>query len=334
MRHVPVRLLTASAFEPFGEVLTVPGAPGRDYFERALCNLCPGAWPSPSLSRTAPLSGTVLRVGCMERHAYSSRSFVPLGPARFLVLPGGAARGCGRPGHGARRGLPGGIGAGRDLRGGYLAPRHDRARCARRLRGFHVARRDGRGRGVRAGGAVRSVACMGATAARSCVSGTINAATSRRCRVPPVAHRLVELRAFQCPPRGGPHAGRPAANTASHRGGRPEGGSQIPQSNRLPVGRCGDERGAGGAGAGAASGPGASGLGRGKRRCTARGVPATGRPLRFRSTAPTRAGTLARDDACRGAPAGVAGPSPVCGVRTCQDKPTSAAWTPRPSPGR
>lgn len=81
-----VRPLTAAAFEPFGEVLRVPGVPGRDYFERALRSDRLGAWPSLSLSRAAPLSGTALRVEAMERHAYSSQSFVPLGPTRFLVL--------------------------------------------------------------------------------------------------------------------------------------------------------------------------------------------------------------------------------------------------------
>lgn len=81
-----VQPLTAAAFEPFGEVLTVPDAPGRVYFERMLRSERPGAWPSLSLSRAEPLPGMKLRVETMERHASSSQSFIPLGPARFLAL--------------------------------------------------------------------------------------------------------------------------------------------------------------------------------------------------------------------------------------------------------
>lgn len=81
-----VQPLTATAFEPFGEVLTAPDVPGRTYFEQILHSKRPGAWPSLSLLRAAPLPGTTLRVEVMERHAFSSQSFVPLGPARFVAL--------------------------------------------------------------------------------------------------------------------------------------------------------------------------------------------------------------------------------------------------------
>ena len=82
MRAVP---LTAAAFAPFGEVLTPPDAPGHDYFERALANGRPGAWPSLSLTLREPAVSPVT-VTAMERHAWSSQSFVPLDPARWLVL--------------------------------------------------------------------------------------------------------------------------------------------------------------------------------------------------------------------------------------------------------
>ena len=82
MRAVP---LTAAAFAPFGEVLAAPGAPGREYFERALANRRPGAWPSLSLT-LRELAASPVTVTAMERHAWSSQSFVPLDPARWLVL--------------------------------------------------------------------------------------------------------------------------------------------------------------------------------------------------------------------------------------------------------
>jgi ureidoglycolate lyase len=85
--------LSAEAFEPFGEVLQTP-IDGRAYFERALGNARSGAWPSLSIARrpAAPKGPIVARR--MERHEFSSQSFVPMEPARFLVLvaphaPGG-----------------------------------------------------------------------------------------------------------------------------------------------------------------------------------------------------------------------------------------------------
>ncbi len=82
MRALP---LDAAAFAPFGEVLTVPDQPGRTYFEGALANGRSSAWPSLSLSLRAPFS-LPLRITTMERHAFSSQSFVPLGAARWLIV--------------------------------------------------------------------------------------------------------------------------------------------------------------------------------------------------------------------------------------------------------
>ena len=62
--------LNAEAFAPFGEVLAVPDQPGRAYFEAALSNKRPGAWPSLSLSMREPSSAPV-HVTAMERHAFS-----------------------------------------------------------------------------------------------------------------------------------------------------------------------------------------------------------------------------------------------------------------------
>lgn len=90
MRAVP---LTAEAFAPFGQVLDPPTLPGRVYFDQRLENRRAGAHPSLSLAMRAP-SSLPFRVEKMERHAFSSQSFVPLDPVRYLVLvaphaPGG-----------------------------------------------------------------------------------------------------------------------------------------------------------------------------------------------------------------------------------------------------
>ncbi len=78
--------LTATAFAPFGEVLETPAEPGRTYFETALANRRPGAWPSLSLSRKAPLAALPLASTVMERHRHSSQSFIPMEAGRWLVI--------------------------------------------------------------------------------------------------------------------------------------------------------------------------------------------------------------------------------------------------------
>jgi ureidoglycolate lyase len=46
--------LTPESFAPFGQVITTPIAPGRDYFSEALTNAGPQARPSLSLAYRAP----------------------------------------------------------------------------------------------------------------------------------------------------------------------------------------------------------------------------------------------------------------------------------------
>jgi len=78
--------LTAEAFAPFGEVLEGPAEPGRLRFEAALANRRPTAWPSLSLTCKAPLDSLPLRTRVMERHRFSSQSFVPMETGRWLVI--------------------------------------------------------------------------------------------------------------------------------------------------------------------------------------------------------------------------------------------------------
>ena len=78
--------LTAESFAPFGEVLETPGAPGRAYFDRALANRRSAASPSLSIVLKEPLDATPLRSKTMERHAFSSQSFIPLDAGRWLAV--------------------------------------------------------------------------------------------------------------------------------------------------------------------------------------------------------------------------------------------------------
>ena len=84
--------LTSAAFLPYGDVIECPAMPGRTYFEDALSSLRPKARPSISLTVKAPLTDLPLRSTTMERHEFSSQSFIPQESGRWLciVAPHGA----------------------------------------------------------------------------------------------------------------------------------------------------------------------------------------------------------------------------------------------------
>ena len=102
-----VEPLAADPFAPFGDVLEIPHASGRTYFNRALANLRPSARPSLSLSRKEQLSSLPLRALQMERHEFSSQSFVPIDVGRWLVVVAPRAAGGGPDMAGARAFLAG-----------------------------------------------------------------------------------------------------------------------------------------------------------------------------------------------------------------------------------
>jgi ureidoglycolate lyase len=78
--------LSAAAFAPYGEVIAPPVAPGRDYFDQGLKNGRASAWPSLSMTHSRPLAVLPLEVKILERHAFSSQSFVPLEVSRWLII--------------------------------------------------------------------------------------------------------------------------------------------------------------------------------------------------------------------------------------------------------
>jgi ureidoglycolate lyase len=84
--RLTARPLTAEAFAPFGEVLEAPDGPGRAYFDRALANLRPAASLSLSLVVKEPIAALPLRSTVMERHPFSSQSFIPQDAGRWLVV--------------------------------------------------------------------------------------------------------------------------------------------------------------------------------------------------------------------------------------------------------
>ncbi len=85
MRIVAVPL-TPKAFAPYGDVLTPPDDFGRAYFDEGLQTSRSTARPSLSLSRVRPLTSLPLEAKVLERHEFSSQSFLPLDVARWLVV--------------------------------------------------------------------------------------------------------------------------------------------------------------------------------------------------------------------------------------------------------
>jgi ureidoglycolate lyase len=92
--EIEARPLEPEAFAPFGEVLEIPPNAGRTYYESVLGSLRPDAWPSLSIARRQDVDALPFAVKQMERHEFSSQSFVPIDARRWLVVvaphaPGG-----------------------------------------------------------------------------------------------------------------------------------------------------------------------------------------------------------------------------------------------------
>ena len=85
--HLKVQPLTPEAFAPYGEIISFPDRVGRTYFEDALGNL--RDWAKPSLSTTfkpATPAGASITIDLLERHEFSSQTFIPLSDVRWLIV--------------------------------------------------------------------------------------------------------------------------------------------------------------------------------------------------------------------------------------------------------
>jgi ureidoglycolate lyase len=78
--------LTKEAFAPYGDVIDVPSEPGRTYYEDALGNLRPNALPSLSMTLRPNTPAGPIKAEMLERHEFSSQTFVPVDVARWLVV--------------------------------------------------------------------------------------------------------------------------------------------------------------------------------------------------------------------------------------------------------
>ncbi len=87
--------LTREAFAPFGEVIDLPTEAGRVYYEEALGNLRPAARASLSMALREPTPDRPLKAELLERHEFSSQTFVPIDVSRLLIVVAPHAEGGG-----------------------------------------------------------------------------------------------------------------------------------------------------------------------------------------------------------------------------------------------
>src|SRR5881409_4126406 len=146
MMRIVATPLTPKSFAPYGDVLMAPDDFGRAYFDAGLQTSRSTARPSLSVSRVRPLTSLPLEAKVLERHEFSSQSFLPLDVSRWLVVVAPSAADGGPdaaravaflagPGHGVTYHAgtwhpppaddPGSPGA---LRGGHVARRHEHGR--------------------------------------------------------------------------------------------------------------------------------------------------------------------------------------------------------------
>jgi ureidoglycolate lyase len=78
--------LTKEAFAPFGDVIDMPAEAGRFYHDDALGDRRPAASPSLSIALKAPTEDRPLGSQEMERHEFSSQTFIPIDVGRWLIV--------------------------------------------------------------------------------------------------------------------------------------------------------------------------------------------------------------------------------------------------------
>jgi ureidoglycolate lyase len=78
--------LTAEGFAPYGDVATRPTGERRRYLPTMTDSTLPGGGCAVWISSAAALGSLPLRPTQLERHPYTSQTFVPLGGSRYLAI--------------------------------------------------------------------------------------------------------------------------------------------------------------------------------------------------------------------------------------------------------
>ncbi|PHY05690.1 MAG: ureidoglycolate lyase [Alcaligenaceae bacterium] len=86
MQTIKSKPLNAKDFAPFGDVIEMPTAAGRTYFQDSLANLRPQASVSLSTIFKEPTNDLPIEVKLLERHEFSSQSFLPAHVKSWLIV--------------------------------------------------------------------------------------------------------------------------------------------------------------------------------------------------------------------------------------------------------
>ncbi len=78
--------LTKEAFAPFGDIINMPRDAGRFYYDDALGNLRANGQPSLSVALKAETPDRPLTSDLLERHEFSSQTFIPVDVGRWLIV--------------------------------------------------------------------------------------------------------------------------------------------------------------------------------------------------------------------------------------------------------
>jgi ureidoglycolate lyase len=84
--EIMAQSLTADAFALFGEVIDPLTYPGRKFFNEGLANARAGAEVNLSRARLDPLTDLPLLARELERHEFSSQTFLPINVSRYLII--------------------------------------------------------------------------------------------------------------------------------------------------------------------------------------------------------------------------------------------------------
>ena len=78
--------LDAEGFRPFGQVFAGPAEPGRESFNEFLENTRANADVDLSIATISPLDKLPMQAKTLERHPYSSQTFIPIRTGRYLII--------------------------------------------------------------------------------------------------------------------------------------------------------------------------------------------------------------------------------------------------------
>ncbi len=86
MRMIPAEPLCPESFLPFGQVLESPTECSRAFYNEAIENARVNAKVNLSIASITPLSKFPFEIQQMERHPWSSQTFIPMKVSRYLII--------------------------------------------------------------------------------------------------------------------------------------------------------------------------------------------------------------------------------------------------------